>query len=114
MVPGVISWDVIGTYEKDAVNWSTTFPGANLVNGSPGGADPFPVGDLKATLSDNTAFMAVAKWSFGSWGNTPPPIVGKAAPVPSGPSGIPLTLYAGYEWIQFTNPSDPQTTSFHG
>ncbi len=112
VVPGVISWDVIGTYERDAVNWSTTFPGQTLVNGSPGGANPFPVGGLKATLSDQTAFMALAKWNFGSWGNTPPPIVGKAAPAPSGPSGIPLTLYAGYEWIQFANPSDTQTTSF--
>jgi hypothetical protein len=25
------------------------------------------------------------------------------------PSGIPLTLYAGYEWIQFASPSNPQT-----
>jgi predicted porin len=111
-IPGVISLDVIGTYEKDAVNWSTTFPGQTLVGGTPAGANPFPVGGLKATISDQTAFMALAKWSFGSWGNTPPPIVGKAAPVPSGPSGIPLTLYAGYEWIQFANPSDPQTSSF--
>ena len=54
----------------------------------------------------------LAKYSFGSWGNTPPPVVGKAPPVPSGPSGIPLTLYAGYEWIQLANPSDPQTSSF--
>ena len=54
--------------------------------------------------------MAVTKYSFGSWGNTAPPVVGKAAPAPSGPSGIPLTLYAGYEWIQFANPSDPQTS----
>ena len=29
---------------------------------------------------------------------------------PPPPSGIPLTLYAGYEWIQFANPSDPQTS----
>jgi hypothetical protein len=55
----------------------------------------------------------VAKYSFGSWGNTPPPVVGKAPPVPSGPSGIPLTLYAGYEWIQLANPSDPQLGSIN-
>jgi hypothetical protein len=36
--------------------------------------------------------------------------VGKAPPVPSGPTGIPLTLYAGYEWIQLANPSDTQTS----
>ena len=54
--------------------------------------------------------MVVAKYSFGSWGN---PRADRAkAPAPSGPSGIPLTFYAGYECIQFANPSDPQTTSF--
>ena len=67
---------------------------------------------LKATLSNNTSVAVLAKYSFGSWANTPPPVVGKAPPVPSGPSGIPLTLYAGYEWIQLANPSDPQTSSF--
>jgi predicted porin len=110
--PGVLSMDVFGTYERDAVNWQLTGPGANYstITGAPFAT--FPANTyLKATLSDNTAFMAVAKYSFGSWGN-PAPVVGKA-PAPSGPSGIPLTLYAGYEWIQFTNPSDPQTTSFH-
>ena len=40
------------------------------------------------------------------------PIVAKGPVPPSGPVGIPLTLYAGYEWIQFSSPSDPQTTSF--
>ena len=39
----------------------------------------------------------VAKYSFGSWGSPPSPIVGKSAPAPSGPTGIPLTFYAGYE-----------------
>ena len=38
--------------------------------------------------------------------------MGKGPVVPSGPTGIPLTLYAGYELIQFSNPSDPQTGSF--
>jgi hypothetical protein len=109
LVPGVISLDAIGTFEKDAVNWSTLFPGQGIANGWP---TTFPAGGLKATLSNNTAFMALAKWSFGSWGNTTPPVVGKAAPAPTGPSGIPLTLYAGYEWIQFSNPSDPVTSSF--
>ena len=114
--PGIFSWDVVGTWEKDAVNIGTTFPGQTLVNGYPGGANPFPSGPagsgLKATISNNTSVAVLAKYSFGSWGNTPPPVVGKAPPVPSGPSGIPLTLYAGYEWIQLANPSDPQTSSF--
>jgi predicted porin len=119
---GVLSVDVFGAWEKDAVNWTTFFPGQTLVNGWPGGANPFPGAltpsapgfngsGLKATISNNTSVMAVAKYSFGTWGNPAPPVVGKASP-PSGPTGIPLTLYAGYEWIQFANPSDSQTTSF--
>ncbi|MGB7100138.1 MAG: hypothetical protein WBD95_15420 [Xanthobacteraceae bacterium] len=108
--PGVLSVDLLGAWERDAVNWSTLFPGQTLVDGTPGGANPFPVGGLKATISNNTSGMVVAKYSFGSWGN-PAPIVAKA-PVPPGPSGIPLTFYAGYEYIQFADPSDSQTTSF--
>jgi len=112
---GTLSLDVIGTFEKDAVNVSTLFPGQTFVLGWP---TSFPStinaagtlgSGLKATISNQTAFMALAKYSFGSWGNPPPPVVGKAAPAPSGPTGIPLTLYAGYEWIQFANPSDPQS-----
>jgi predicted porin len=107
--PGTLSVDVFGAWEKDAVNWSTLFPGQMFL-GTSGTPTTFPDGGLKATISNNTSVMAVAKYSFGSWGN-PAPIVGKAPPS-SGPSGIPLTFYAGYEWIQFANPSDPQTTSF--
>jgi predicted porin len=112
VVPGVISLDFIGTFEKDAVNITDGYgggvlgPAQTMVNGWP---TSFPGAYLKATLSNQTAFMALAKWSFGSWGNTAAPIVSKAGPVPSGPTGIPLTLYAGYEWIQYTNPSDPQS-----
>ena len=107
--PGVLSMDFLGAYERDAVNWQLTGIGADYVNGVPLAA--FPANTyLKVTLSNNTSFMALAKYSFGSWGN-PVPVVGKA-PAPSGPSGIPLTLYAGYEIIQFTNPSDSQTSSF--
>ena len=69
-----------------------------------------PAGGLKATLSNNLAGMALLKWSFGSWGD-PAPIVGKGPVAPSGLTGIPLTLYAGYQLIQFSNPSDPQTGS---
>ena len=120
--PGVLSWDVVGTWEKDAVNIGTTFPGQKTADGWP---ITFPTGfsagcgaapavtscsGLKATLSNNTSITALLKYSFGSWGSTPPPVVGKAAPVPSGPSGIPLTLYAGYEWIQLANPSNSQTS----
>jgi predicted porin len=106
--PGTLSLDFIGTWEKDAVNIAPSYLGQATVNGYP---TTFPAtAYLKATISNNTAFMALAKYSFGSWGNTPPPVVGKAAPAPSGPSGIPLTLYAGYEWIQYSNPSDLQSS----
>ena len=116
--PGVLSLDVVGTWERDAVNIGTTFPGQKTDLGWP---TTFPGGffagcaacsGLKATLSDNTSVAVLAKYSFGSWANTPPPVVGKAPPVPSGPSGIPLTLYAGYEYIQLANPSDQQLNSF--
>jgi Gram-negative porin len=114
---GILSLDVIGTFERDAVNITDSYgcngalpqcgalgPAQVLVNGFP---TTFPGAFLKATLSNNTAFMALAKYSFGSW--APAPVVGKAPPSPS-PSGVPLTLYAGYEWIQFANPSDPQNS----
>ena len=109
--PGVLSVDFLGTWERDAVNWQLTGLGANYsaITGAPISFGPNTY--LKATLSNNTSFTAVAKYSFGSWANASAPVVGKA-PAPSGPSGIPLTLYAGYEWINFTNPSNTQTTSF--
>jgi hypothetical protein len=108
--PGTLSADVLAGWVRDAVNWTTLFPGQTFF-GTSGTPTSFPAGGLKATISNNTSVMAVVKYSFGSWANTPPPLVAKGS-VPSGPSGIPLTLYAGYEWIQFANPSDPQTTSF--
>jgi predicted porin len=121
--PGTLSVDVLGTWEKDAVNISNVygcatsaacplgsrFNGAQVVNAT-GWPTTFPATSfLKATLSNQTSVMAVVKYSFGSWGTPPAPVVGKAAPAPSGPTGIPLTLYAGYEWIQFASPSDPQS-----
>lgn len=111
-VPGVVSWDLIGGYQRDAVNWSTLFPAAaGTVVNSAGWPTAFGPGGLKATLSNNLSGMALIKWSFGSWGNAAP-IVGKGPVVPSGPTGIPLILYAGYQLIQFSSPSDPQTGSF--
>jgi hypothetical protein len=107
LVPGVISLDAIGTFEKDAVNISPMYPGQTLVNGWPGGANPFPAdAALKATISNQTAFMALAKWTFGSTSAAPPPLAVKGA-VPPPPPPL-VTLYAGYEWIQFANPSDRQ------
>ncbi|HXL66543.1 MAG TPA: hypothetical protein VN938_15960 [Xanthobacteraceae bacterium] len=109
--PGTLSVDVVGSYERDAVNISAMYPG-QVVNfqGTP---TTFPAdAALKATLSNQTAVSVAAKYSFGSWGAPAAPIVAKGPVPPSGPVGVPLTLYAGYEWIQFSNPSDPQTTSF--
>ena len=112
-VPGVISWDLIGTFERDAVNIGTKFSAprrsmagrAERIRFRP--APQWPLCDGLQSVGRH----GVAKWSFGSWGNPAAPIVGKGPVVPSGPTGIPLTLYAGYELIQFSNPSDPQTTS---
>jgi len=104
LVPGVISLDAIGTFERDAVNISVMYPGQGISLGWP---TTFPAdAALKATLSDQTAFMALAKWTFGSTSAAPPVVVKGAAPPPPTPL---ITLYAGYEWIQFSNPSDKQT-----
>jgi hypothetical protein len=106
---GVLSVDVIGVWEQDAVNVTPIYPGQVL--NTAGTPVTFPAdAALKATLSNQTSVMTVAKYSFGSWGTPPPPVVAKASPAPSGPVGIPLTLYAGYEWIQFANPSNPQNS----
>jgi hypothetical protein len=107
LVPGVISLDVIGTFEKDAVNITDIYPGQ--VVSATGWPTNFPAAGagLKATLSNQTSFMALGKWTFGSTSADPAPMVVKgAAPPPSSPL---ITLYAGYEWIQFASPSDPQT-----
>ena len=74
--PGVLSLDAIGTYERDAVNISMIYPG-QVINAA-GYPTTFPAtGANKATLSDQTAFMALAKYSFGSWGAPAAPIVAK-------------------------------------
>lgn len=109
---GVLSVDFFGTWEKDAVNITDSYgstgtafgPTQTMVLGWP---TTFPAAFLKATISNQTSFMATAKYSFGSYSSAP--VIGKAPPAPS---GIPLTLYAGYEWIQFANPSDPQSAFY--
>jgi predicted porin len=87
--PGTFSADVIGGYRKDAVSLGVgETAGANTVNafGQPintnlgGLANQFE----QATISNNTNVMAVAKYTVDR-----------------------LRLYAGYELIQFQNPSDP-------
>ena len=118
--PGTLSVDVLGAYEVDAVNWTTLFTSVGGVGPTLANGYPSPVAflgfnsGLKATISNNTSGMVAAKYSFGSWGDPAPPIVSKAPLPPSGPHGIPLTLYAGYEYIQFANPSDPVTKAIVG
>jgi predicted porin len=78
--PGLLSTDVIAGYNKDAValGFATTGAFPNVV----------PTG-LKATISDNTNVMVLAKYTLDR-----------------------LKLYAGYEWMQFAKPSDLSTTPF--
>ena len=84
--PGILSVDLAGSWVKDAVNIGPTSPGT--VNTPSGMPITFPATTfLQATISDQTSFMATAKYVVS-----------------------PVTLYAGYEWIQFANPSDPQTS----
>lgn len=96
--PGTLSLDVIGTYVQNSVNLGANSGGTPTSN------------PLTATFSNDTSVMALSKYSFGSWATTAQPIVGKMAPAPSGPSGIPLTLYAGYEWIQMGAASSVPTS----
>jgi predicted porin len=80
---GVLSVDAIYSYVRDSVSLSLA-PGANDANGVP--IPPFLPQALTATLSDNSAVMLVARYTSG-----------------------PLKLYAGYEHIRYTAPSDPRT-----
>jgi predicted porin len=84
--PGLLSADVMVGHTKDAVSLSIVGPtnqfGYPVNTTVPGFSNAF----MNATLSDNTNVMVVAKY-----------IVDR------------LRLYAGYEWIEFQNPSDPFT-----
>jgi predicted porin len=72
---GTLSLDAIGSFAKDAVAMSLA-----------GNTLPATLPQvLTATISDDTAVMALGKYTNG-----------------------PLSLYAGYEWIHFAPPSDPQ------
>jgi predicted porin len=80
---GVLSVDAIYSYVRDSVSLALA-PGSNDANGMP--IPPFLPQTLTATISDNSAAMLVAKYTNG-----------------------PLKLYAGYEYIRYMAPSDPQT-----
>jgi predicted porin len=80
---GVLSVDAIYSYVRDSVSMSLA-PGSNDANGVP--IPPFLPQMLTATISDNRAVMLLGKYTNG-----------------------PLKLYAGYEQIRYSAPSDPQT-----
>src|SRR5882724_6590358 len=80
---GVLSVDAIYSYVRNSVSVALA-PGSNDANGVP--IPPFLPQTLTATISDNSAVMLVAKYTTG-----------------------PLKLYAGYEHIRYSAPSDPQT-----
>jgi predicted porin len=89
LVPGIISVDLLSEFDKDAVNIAPAYVGAgtNPITGL--AQAPFPPAFLRATISNQTSFMALLKYD--------------AKPA------VPFTFYAGYEWVQFANPSDPQS-----
>jgi predicted porin len=84
--PGVLSADAIGGYTKDGVFMTiigqTDKFGHPINIFTPGFANAF----MSATLSDNTSVMLDAKYTMER-----------------------LKLFAGYEWVQSTKPSDPFT-----
>jgi predicted porin len=78
--PGLLSVDAIGGYTKDAVSLSLTGPTDKFGNPT----NIYTATEtLGASISNNTNVMALAKYTYDK-----------------------LKLYAGYEWIQFANPSD--------
>ena len=95
---GVLSMDFIGSWAKDVVNvgaFSGTctqitkgpFAGqATCTSGIPAG---YSNTDVTATLSNNTGFMATAKYKVQA-----------------------LTVYGGYAWLKQANPSDDFLNGF--
>ncbi len=88
---GLLSVDAIGQFRKDAVALGAGLAGQVDQNGFPininqGGTlfNGAAINTLASTLSNNTSAMLVAKYQVDR-----------------------LKLYAGWEWIQFKNPSDP-------
>ena len=78
-----VSFDAIGAKVDDAVS-AIPMSAAQVatLNASPG--VPQGLGAVAAIISDNTAFMLVAKYAIG-----------------------PVKLYGGYEHIDYANPSNP-------
>jgi predicted porin len=95
---GTLSLDGIGSYSKNTVFPSTFTGTCALIKSGPfagqtGCSDGVPMfysnTDLRATLSNNTGFLLLARYNWG-----------------------PATLYAGYGWIKQANPSDDFLNGF--
>jgi predicted porin len=80
---GVLSLDAIYTHITDAVSIGLS---GNPLGPAGNPLPPFLPQVMTATISDQASVMLLAKYTNG-----------------------PLKLYAGYEWIQFMPPSNPQT-----
>ena len=83
LAKGVLSLDAIYSYVRDAVSIGLA---GNPVGPAGNPMPPFLPQVLTATISDDRSVMLLARYTNG-----------------------PLKLYAGYEWIQFAPPSNPQT-----
>ncbi len=86
--PGVLSFDALYGFTKDGVSEADN-PAAGVLNANGTVGNVNGLLPLTATISNNTAAMIAAKYTLDR-----------------------LTLYAGYEWIQFAPPSDRDFTSF--
>jgi predicted porin len=94
--PGLLSADVIGGWKKDAVSLGNGLAGqtdqfGNPINVNVGGTlfNGAAINTLSSVISNNMSVMALTKYQVDRW-----------------------RLYAGYERIEFANPSDPGITSF--
>jgi predicted porin len=77
-----LSFDALGSKVEDAVS-ASPLSAAQVTTFSTSGL-PVGLGPISATVSDNTAFMLVAKYTIG-----------------------PVKLFGGYEHINFANPNNP-------
>jgi hypothetical protein len=86
---GVLSLDAIGGFTRDSINEGLSGGVGNGITAPLGSVNPNTAQTLSVTISDNTNVMALAKYTIDK-----------------------LKLYAGYEWMQFANPSDVVTANF--
>jgi len=96
--PGLLSFDVVGAYKKDAVSLGNglagqTDPFGNPINTNVGGTlfGGTQINALSSVISNNTSVVFASKYQVDKW-----------------------KFFAGYEWIQFANPSDPFTANGSG